>query len=160
MTYRIILTHTLHQPFISTHPFVTPSPRSRFRPSPTLPIHPVSNPHQPFISPHIFPLSRPSLLSGWIFGFCTPVVFNMLVLQQILAKCVLLRAVYELDADVAGNDHIPMHSCHWLYTFIDGTCHVLMYTHTHYLYLDVAGAVCEDTKSEQHTLSYSFSHIV
>jgi len=40
--------------------------------------------------------------AGWIFGFCTPVLFNMLVLQQILAKCVLLRAVYELDADVAG----------------------------------------------------------
>ena len=40
--------------------------------------------------------------AGWIFGFCTPVMFNMFVLQQILAKCVLLRAVYELDADVAG----------------------------------------------------------
>ena len=48
------------------------------------------------------------LWTGWIFGFCTPVVFNMLVLQQILAKCVLLRAVYELDADVAGNEQLAL----------------------------------------------------
>ena len=39
---------------------------------------------------------------GWIFGFLFPIICNFLMLQQILSKCVLLRAVYELDADVAG----------------------------------------------------------
>ena len=34
--------------------------------------------------------------SGFIFGFVVPVVFNLFVLQHILVKTVLLRAVYEL----------------------------------------------------------------
>ena len=43
-----------------------------------------------------------SYAGGWIFGFLFPVLCNFLMLQQILSRCVLLRAVYELDADVAG----------------------------------------------------------
>ena len=39
---------------------------------------------------------------GWIFGFVLPVVVNLFMLQQILSKSVLLRAVYELDESVAG----------------------------------------------------------
>ena len=40
--------------------------------------------------------------AGWIFGFVLPVVVNLFMLQQILSKSVLLRAVYELDESVAG----------------------------------------------------------
>ena len=74
----------------------------------------------------------------------------MFVLQQILSKCVLLRAVYELDADVAGNiihllcilrprlttisTLLVTPRCH----VINPCCHVIN-----------SGAVCEDTKSER-----------
>ena len=104
----------------------------------------------------------------------------MFVLQQILSKCVLLRAVYELDADVAGamvlfipltilHKHTlsplayrfylshtpshspPLHSCPY---------HIVIVV----FIVVIAGAVCEDTKSFSHhhsftlsSLSYTFS---
>ena len=52
---------------------------------------------------------------GWIFGFLLPIICNFLMLQQILSKCVLLRAVYELDADVAGNNAEHAENTHETY---------------------------------------------
>ena len=75
-----------------------------------------------------------SYSAGWIFGFLFPVLCNFLMLQQILSKCVLLRAVYELDADVAGAMmlFIPFNTPHHL-TCSPHTINISLNKSNHYI---------------------------
>ncbi len=71
----------------------SPSPSPSHSHSLSLPPHP---PTPTQIIPLVIRTAGTADSGGFIFGFMVPVVCNLLVLQHILVKTVLLRAVYEL----------------------------------------------------------------
>ena len=103
------------------------------------------------------------------------------MLQQILSKCVLLRAVYELDADVAGammlftpfniphKDTLssltytfspPILSCPYHIPVVaDIVVVVVAAVILIVVVVVITGAVCEDTKSERNAIKHLASSV-